>query len=215
MLDNTKVKKQIDGFTKLVLDKGYTVNLAYKLQTMHNKTKSNFLEKINVLLYDEIKKECKDLLDDQSIEVRLYDFILDEFPLTTSYTDEDIDRALMKLYDMHKIKLTNQKFKNYLNYIYIINSKRIRMENIIENVQPLNNKYNKNNSSIYGQNEIEKEKIRIMVHKLIDYHTLDTICKEYQFSDIDKKCIRSIMDKKIDLIKIRKEKAVGIINIFN
>ena len=79
----------------------------------------------------------------------------------------------------------------------------------------MNYKYNKNNSSIYGQNEIEKEKIRIMVHKLIDYHTLDTICKEYQFSDIDKKCIRSIMDKKIDLIKIRKEKAVGIINIFN
>lgn len=215
MLDNTKVKKQIDGFTKLVLDKGYTVNLAYKLQTMNNKTKSNLFEKLNVLLYDEIKKECKEFLDDQSIEVRLYDFILDEFPLTTSYTDEDIDQALIKLYDMHKITLTNKKFKDYLGFVYIIDKKRTRITDNVKSVHISNNKYNKNNSSTYGQNEIEKEKMRTIVHKLIDYHTLDTICKEYQFNDIDKKCIKLIMDKKIDLIKIRKEKAVGIINIFN
>src|SRR5690625_1240194 len=125
----------------LIVNKGYTVNLAYKLQTMNNKTKSNLFEKLNVLLYDEIKKECKEFLDDKSIEVRLYDFILDEFPLTTTYTDEDIDRALIKLYDMHKIRLTNQKFKNYLNYIYIIDKKRIRLEENIKNVPPLNYKY--------------------------------------------------------------------------
>ena len=159
---------------------------------MNNKTKSNFLEKLNVLLYDEIKKECKEFLDDKSIEVRLYDFILDEFPLTTTYTDEDIDRALIKLYDMHKIKLTNQKFKNYLNYIYVIDSKRIRMENISENVPPSNYKYNKNNISIMEQNN----KNLIRVYKLIDYHTLDTICKEYQLNDIDKNYIKSVMDKK-------------------
>ena len=211
MLDNTKVKKQIDGFTKLVLDKGYTVNLAYKLQTMNNKTKSNLFEKLNVLLYDEIKKECKDFLDDQSIEVRLYDFILDEFPLTTTYTDEDIDKALIKLYDIHKIKLTSQKFKNYLGYIYIVDNKQIRTGNNSKNVTGSNYKYNKNNNPIL----LQKNKTHKRVYKLNYYHTLDTICKEYQFNDVDKECIKSIMSKKIDLIKIRKEKAIDIINIFN
>ena len=41
-----------------------------------------------------------------------------------------------------------------------------------------------------------KEKVRIIVHKLIEYHTLDNICKEYQLNDTDKKRIKSIMDKK-------------------
>ena len=159
---------------------------------MNNKTKSNFLEKLNVLLYDEIKKECKEFLDDKSIEVRLYDFILDEFPLTTTYTDEDIDRALIKLYDMHKIRLTNQKFKNYLNYIYIIDKKRIRLEENIKNVPPLNYKYNNNNSSIMEQNSKKLPR----VYKLSSYHTLDSICKEYQLNDIDKNYIKSVMDKK-------------------
>ena len=213
MLDNTKVKKQIDGFTKLVLDKGYTVNLAYKLQTMNNKTKSNLFEKLNVLLYDEIKNECNDLLDNKSIEVRLYDFILDEFPLTTSYTDEDIDQALIELYDMHKIKLTSQKFKNYLNYIYVVDSKQIKLSKKEKKVTPSNYKYNKNNISIMLPNE--KIKTHERVYKLSSYHTLDSICKEYQLNDIDKECIKSIINKKIDLIKIKKEKVIDIINIFN
>ncbi len=195
----------------LIVNKGYTLNLDYKLQTMNNKTKSNLFEKLNVLLYDEIKKGCKEFLDDKNIEVRLYDFILDEFPLTTTYTDEDIDKALIKLYDMHKIKLTNQKFKNYLNYIYVIDSKRIRMENTSRNVPPSNYNYNKNNISIMEQNY----KNLTRVYKLIDYHTLDSICKEYKLNDIDKNCIKSVMDKKIDLIKNRKEKVLEIINIFN
>ena len=180
---------------------------------MNNKTKSNFLEKLNVLLYDEIKKECKEFLDDKSIEVRLYDFILDEFPLTTTYTDEDIDRALIKLYDMHKIKLTNKKFKDYLGFVYIIDNKQIRIGDNSKNVTQLNYKYNNNNNSTMCQNN--KEKVRKRVYKLNSYYTLDTICREYQLNDIDKKCIKSIMDKKIDLIKIRKEKTVDIINIFN
>ena len=139
---------------------------------------------------------------------------MDEFPLTTTYTDEDIDRALIKLYDMHKIRLTNQKFKNYLNYIYIIDKKRIRLEENIKNVPPLNYKYNNNNNSSIMLPDV-KNKTHKRVYKLISYHTLDSICDEYQFNDIDKNCIKSVMNKKIDLIKIRKEKVIGIINIFN
>ena len=156
MLENSKVKKQITGFTDLVAKKKYTPNLAYKLQTMHNKTKANLFEKVNVLLYEEIKKECKELLDTNTMEVKLYDFILDEFPLDTTYTDEDIDIALDKLYDKHNIKITNKKFKDYLTYIYIIDSKQKRIEN--KNVTVLNYKYNKNNNSSL----LQKEKISLI-----------------------------------------------------
>ena len=209
MLENSKVKKQITGFTDLVTKKKYTPNLAYKLQTMNNKTKANLFEKVNVLLYEEIKKECKELLDTNTMEVKLYDFILDEFPLDTTYTDEDIDTALNKLYEKHNIKLTNQKLQNYLKYIYIIDKKRI-----VENKSHTSNyKYNKNNNPMYGR--LEKEKLRITVHKIIEYQDLDTICKEYGLDTIDKKCIKSVMDKKIELIKIKKDKIKEIINIFN
>src|SRR5699024_4147879 len=140
-------------------------------------------------------------------EVRLYDFILDEFPLTTSYTDEDKDQALIKLYDMHKIKLTNKKFKDYLGYVYIIDNKRIRIDKYSKNVPQSNYKYNKNNNSTMEQNSKKLPR----VYNLIDYHTLDNICKEYQLNDIDKQYIKLIMDKKIDLIKIRKEKVLELI----
>ena len=176
----------------LIVNKGYTLNLDYKLQTMNNKTKSNLFEKLNVLLYDEIKKGCKEFLDDKNIEVRLYDFILDEFLLTITYTDEDIDQALIKLYDMHKIRLTNKKFKDYLGFVYMIDIKQIRIGDNSKNVTQSNYKYNNNNNSTM----LQKNKTHKRVYKLISYHTLDSICKEYQFNDIDKKCIKSIMNKK-------------------
>ena len=208
MLENLKVKKKLNSFSKLVTEKEYSPNLAYKLSTMNNKTKTNFINKVNVLLFETVRNNYKEFMELNEPNIILYNFILDNFTPTISYDDDTIVYALDKLSKEHNINLKNQQLKEYIHYVYIVDSKKIKISKK-ETTSKLNN--NKNNSSMLSPNN-KKEK---RIYYPVDYHTLDSICKEYGLNDIDKKCIKSIMDKKIDLIKIKKDKIQEIINIFN
>lgn len=212
MLENVKVKKKLNSFTKLVTEKEYSPNLAYKLSTMHNKTKTNFINKVNVLLFETVRNNYKEFMELNEPNIILYNFILDNFTPTISYDDDIITKSLEKLSKEHSINLKNQQLREYINYVYIVDSKQIKLSKENKKGTPLNLNNNKNNISKVFPNKKEERK---RVYCPIDYHTLDSICKEYGLNDIDKKCIKSIMDKKIDLIKIKKDKIQEIINIFN
>ena len=149
MLNNAKVKKKLNSFTKLVTETNYTPHLAYVLNNMHGRTKTIFKEKINVLMFDAIYEKYKDFMELNDINVRLYLFLLDEFPLTIGYDDETIKEKLELLKTKHNIELKEDRLRDYLNYIYISDSKKIRIGKNSKNVPPINYINNKNiNSSV-------------------------------------------------------------------
>ena len=213
MLNNAKVKKKLNSFTKLVTETNYTPHLAYVLNNMHGRTKTIFKEKINVLMFDAIYEKYKDFMELNDINVRLYLFLLDEFPLTISYDDEIIKEKLELLKTKHNIELKEDRLRDYLNYIYIIDTKQIRMGNNGKSVTPINYINNKNINPWVLQNS--KIKTHKRVYCPIEYHSLDSICKEYKLNDLDKQCIQKIINNKLDLIKSRKETVIEHLTVFN
>ena len=213
MLNNAKVKKKLNSFTKLVTETNYTPHLAYVLNNMHGRTKTIFKEKINVLMFDAIYEKYKDFMELNDINVRLYLFLLDEFPLTIGYDDETIKEKLELLKTKHNIELKEDRLRDYLNYIYIIDSKKIRIGKNSKNVPPINYINNKNINSWVEQNS--KIKTHKRVYCPIEYHSLDSICKEYKLNDLDKQCIQKIINNKIDLIKLKKETVIEHLTVFN
>ena len=208
MLNNAKVKKKLNSFTKLVTETSYTPHLAYVLNNMNGRTKTIFKEKINVLMFDAIYEKYKDFIELNDINVRLYLFLLDEFPLTIGYDDEIIKEKLELLKTKHNIELKEDRLREYLNYIYIIDSKRMTVEN--KNCPPTNYINNKNINS-----SVDTSKKRIRLYCPIEYHTLDSICKEYKLNDLDKQCIQRIINNKLDLIESRKETVIEHLTVFN
>ena len=210
MLDDVKVKKKLKSFDKLVLEVGYPTSLAYKLNNMHNKTRDNLYQKINVLLYEEILKECKGFMEIDTPQIKLYNFILDEMPISTTYDDDLINEIIKNLEEQYSIKLSNKKFKDYLSYVYIIESKRICIKN---NLRPKLNYINKEN--IHSTMDVKSKEARKRVYKILDYHTLDSICKEYKLNDLDKGYLNNKINEKLNIIKQRKEKIKEHLTVFN
>ena len=87
------------------------------------------------------------------------------------------------------------------------------MGNNGKSVTPINYINNKNINPWVLQNS--KIKTHKRVYCPIEYHSLDSICKEYKLNDLDKQCIQKIINNKLDLIKSRKETVIEHLTVFN
>ena len=201
MLNDTKVKKKLKAFDKLVIEAGYPTSLAYKLNNMNNKTRDNLYQKINVLLYEEILREYKEFVEIDTPQIKLYNFILNEIPISTTYDDDLVEEVIKNLEEQHSIKLSNKKFKDYLSYVYILESKRICIKN---DLRPKSNYINKEN--INSTMDVKSKEVRKRVYKILDYHTLDSVCKDYKMNDLDKMYLNNKINEKLNIIKQRKGK---------
>lgn len=176
MLDNVKVKKKLNGFTKLVVEKGYSTNLAYKMSNMKGNNKALFYGRFNVLLFERLYNKHKDFINLDMLEVKLYFFISNNFFPTIGYDDNDIVEKLELLKNEYNIELTSQQLKNYINMVYIVDSKLVRVD----------------------KDQEGKGKTHIRAYCPIDYHTLDSLCQEYALNDLDKRCIDNIIENKFN-----------------
>ena len=211
MLNDIKVKKKLKSFDKLVLEVGYPSNLAYKLSNMHGRTSTIFKEKVNVLVFEEVYKNYKELMELDSPNVKLYFFILNEFPLTVGYDDEVIKEKLELLKNTHSIELKESEFREYLNYVYIVESKKVRLSN--KNVPPKDYINNKNSCLSVEQNS--KSKTHKRVYCPTDYHTIESICKDYGLNDLDKKYIKGIIESKLHNINFKSKRIIEHLKVFS
>lgn len=210
MLDDTKVKKKLNSFTKLVTDVGYPSNLAYKLSNMHGRTSTIFKEKVNVLVFEEVCKNYKELMELDSPNVKLYFFILDEFPLTVGYDDEVIKEKLELLKNTHNIELKESEFREYLNYVYKIDSKQTK---ISKKGTPKDYINNKNSCLSVFPNKNKEERKR--VYCPTDYHTIESICKDYGLNDLDMKHIKNEIERRVRNVDFKAKKIIEHLNVFN
>ncbi len=210
MLDDTKVKKKLNSFTKLVNDIGYPSNLAYKLSNMNGKTKSNFTNKVNVLVFEEVYKKYKELMELDSPNVKLYFFILDEFPLSIGYDSNKVDESIIKLEKEHSIRLTNKQLQEYLNYVYVINSKQLKISKKVTQTTYINNK--NSYSNVLPNSKLKTHK---RVYCPIDYHTIESICKDYGLNDLDMKYIKNEIERRVRNVDFKAKKIIEHLKVFN
>lgn len=210
MLDDVKVKKKLKSFDKLVLEVGYPTSLAYKLNNMNGQAREMFKEKVHILVFEEVYKKYKEFMELDSPNVKLYFFILDEFPLTIGYDDKVVKEKIELLKNTHSIALTDKEFREYLNCVYKIDSKQTK---ISKKGTPLND-INREKYSSSGVPKIKKEK-RKRVYCPIEYHSVDSICKEYKLNDLDKKYIQNEIDKRVRNADLKAKNLIEQLKIFN
>ena len=61
----------------------------------------------------------------------------------------------------------------------------------------------------------EKSKSRKRIYKILEYHTLDSICKEYKLNDLDKKYIQNEIDKRVRNADLKAKNLIESLKVFN
>lgn len=120
---NNSLKSMINLYSKYVLDNQFSLELAWNLANMGNRKKGNIFAKINALIYKELKEEYPNAFgNDYSIEVRVFEWLVNEINEGMSYTSEHLEilSEAFKIRFGDNWALTPKKIGEILNQIYRI-----------------------------------------------------------------------------------------------
>lgn len=140
LINENSLKSTISLYSKYVLDNQFSIDLAWTLANKKNSKK--IFAKINTIIYDELKKEYPNAFkNDYSLEVRIYEWLINEFKENTSYTNEHLEilAETLRIVFGDNWSLSTKKISAILNQIYNIDRVKINLS-----VADKNNTFYKN-----------------------------------------------------------------------
>lgn len=132
---NNSLKSMINLYSKYVLDNQFSTDLAWTLAKRKNNKK--IFAQINTIIYDELKQEFPNAFkNDYSLEVRIYEWLINEFKEGMSYTQEHLEHLseALKITFGDNWSLSTDKIGKILNQIYIIDNKTTRIATVKNNL---------------------------------------------------------------------------------
>ena len=140
---NNSLKSMINLYSKYVLDNQFSTDLAWTLAKRKNNKK--IFAQINTIIYDELKQEFPNAFkNDYSLEVRIYEWLINEFKEGMSYTQEHLEHLseALKITFGDNWSLSTKKISALLNQIYNIDRVKINLSvadknyNFYKNILP-------------------------------------------------------------------------------
>ena len=140
---NNSLKSMINLYSKYVLDNQFSTDLAWTLAKRKNNKK--IFAQINTIIYDELKQEFPNAFkNDYSLEVRIYEWLINEFKEGMSYTQEHLEHLseALKITFGDNWSLSTKKISSLLNQIYNIDRVKINLSvadknyNFYKNILP-------------------------------------------------------------------------------
>lgn len=197
------IKKLIAKYTKYVVENNFTYELSWYLVNLGNRKKGKIFSQLNSIVYRQILDEYPQLIDNNLIENRIYNLIVDNFKPGVSYTNEHLEMFI----DMINIlipglKLSINKLGETINNIYSVKKSRPR----IDSVHQLEHYFYKN---IYPNLCTNKQ---ISINTIIDFRKVDDIIAENKLSDISHKSLENITKKRFQAI-VESDEAKAILNV--
>ena len=132
---NNSLKSMINLYSKYVLDNQFSTDLAWTLAKRKNNKK--IFAQINTIIYDELKQEFPNAFkNDYSLEVRIYEWLINEFKEGMSYTQEHLEHLseALKITFGDNWSLSTDKIGKILNQIYILDNKTTRIATVKNNL---------------------------------------------------------------------------------
>lgn len=126
---NNSLKSTINLYSKNVLENNLSSNLSWKLANMGNRKRGSIFAKINTLIYRELKEEYPNIFkNDYSVEVRVFEWLVNEFKEGTSYTSEHLEilSESFRLAFGDNWSLSTKKIGEILSQTYVIDSKQCK-----------------------------------------------------------------------------------------
>lgn len=191
LIFNNSLKSKIKLYSKYVLEDYFSTDMAWNIAFMGNRKRGSIFAKINTLIYKELKEEHPNIFkNDNTIEVRMYEWITNEFKEGVSYTQEHLEilAESFRITFGDNWAFTPKKLGELLNQIYVIENKKV------SNCPPVETLFYRNIIPTAGQNN--KKRINIY-----------TIKSKVKILDIKKELGCTSSDLGLDLsIKKRKSK---------
>lgn len=131
---NNSLKSMINLYSKYVLDNQFSTDLAWTLAKRKNNKK--IFAQINTIIYDELKQEFPNAFkNDYSLEVRIYEWLINEFKEGMSYTQEHLEHLseALKITFGDNWSLSTDKIGKILNQIYNIDRVKINLSVSVKN----------------------------------------------------------------------------------
>ncbi|UWD50679.1 DEAD/DEAH box helicase family protein [Clostridioides phage Hain-Saunders-2022a] len=193
LIDKADCYNEIELFSKYVLEHNYSLGLSWKLANMGNNKRGNIFNKINNLIYRELKEEHPNLLNDNLIEVVAYNYIDKLFGVGTAYTECNLQELSNDLGIIlgDDWKLTTTKLGTILKNIFVVKVKQHRNFEALENYS-----YYKNNKP--DIEFIDNDRMRI--NKIERYIKIEDIEKDLKLEKNDLSLRNAISTRKQKLL---------------
>lgn len=178
LIDKADCYNEVELFSKYVLEHNYSLELSWKLANMGNNKRGNIFNKINNLIYRELKEEHPNLLNDNLIEVVAYNYIDKLFGVGIAYTEYNLQELSNDLGIIlgDEWRLTTTKLGTTLKNIFVIKNKQHRNFGALKEYS-----YYKNN--IPDVEFVNSDRVRIK--KIERYITVEDIEKDLKLEKGD------------------------------
>lgn len=199
---NSNIAKILNIYTKYVINNEFTYNIAWSIATKGNRARGKIFAQINNITYRKIEKKYKKYIDDTSIEIRLYRQIVRLFKPNTSYTTEHLEMFIEAFKNVEPIKLTTKELSEKLNIIFKIDTKIIKSGNAVDN------------NFLYKITPTVLPDKKIKIFTIVDFTCLDDLKEENNWSEIDTKILKNLINKKVREAEKRVQEIEYGLNIF-
>ncbi|EQF29887.1 DEAD/DEAH box helicase family protein [Clostridioides difficile CD160] len=178
LIDKADCYNEIELYSKYVLEHNYSLELSWKLANMEKNKRSNIFNKINNLIYRELKEEHPNLLNDNLIEVVAYNYIDKLFGTGTAYTKDNLQELSNDLGILlgDNWRLTTSKLGTTLKNIFVVKTKRLKKDDTLEQYS-----FYKNNTP----NTEFQNKDSMRINKIERYITIEDIEKDLKLEKND------------------------------
>lgn len=209
LIDIGNNKKLIDLYTKYVIENNFTYKFAWYMCNLGNAKRGKIFSQLNKIVFRKIENSYPQLINTNLVENRLHNLIMQEFKPGISYTQEHLELFINSLkIVIPGLKLSVKLLGSIIKDNYVVEETRHR------SVHQLDNYFYKNIVPNWCTDEKNKQ---IKINAIKDFRTVNDIILENNLSDIDKKSLSNIIDRRFDSIIKSKEaqELLEINKIFN
>lgn len=196
------IAKILNLYTKYVIDDEFTYNIAWTIANKGNRARGKLFAQINNIAYRKIEKKYRDLIDDTDIETRLYNQIVNAFKPGLSYTTEHLDMFIEAFQNVAPVKITVKELQEKLQVIFKIDVKEVKK------VPPVDNIF------LYKIVPTQGTKKKLKIFTIVDFTGIDDIVQENNWSEIDKKILKNLINKRVRKIDERVTEINYGLNLF-
>ncbi|HBG2486969.1 DEAD/DEAH box helicase family protein [Clostridioides difficile] len=189
LVKKSKSNSMLELYSNYVLDNKFSLDLAWKLANTANRKRGAIFNKLNTLIYRELKEEYPEFLNDELIQVTVFNYIDKLFGIGTSYTELHLQELSddLRLILGENWNLTTKKLSIILNEVFVIEKKKYRGGNSLENIFF----YKNINPKLFP---LEAE--RMQVNNIKRYISIDDIKKDLKLDEKDKSLEHAIKHTK-------------------
>lgn len=197
------IKKIIDLYTKYIVENNFNYELSWLIANKGNRARGKIFKEINIQVFRKVKKKYPELIDSSLIENRLYHLLTREFRPGISYTKEHIEFFIEALkLSLPGMKITEKEIREKLVNIYVIECKQVSKNT--KNVPTVGINYYKKIVPTPGT--------KLNIYTIKSFKKIADIAEEYKLSDLDRKVLNNIINKRYKSI-IESKEALELLNI--